>query len=204
MRRDSQHLIRNNLIERCGQNGIVGQRGLSSSIVASSFSTGFSIVDDSNGVTVTFKTDDAPQRTAGPIITRDYIGINSITKQGIEDRDGNPITVDKSILGGSRDAPTTAGSFENLAAGTHTYRFTAGPARSSDPSAIAVPRKTGIRLRNFPGGNPTIFDITGRKTLPTKGSQSRGTGIQSLPQGVYFVKHDGEEPAMKTMVFGDR
>jgi hypothetical protein len=172
------------------------------SIVASSFITSFSMIDDSNGVTVSFKVDDTLQKVSCPLITRDYIGINSITKQGIEDRDGNPITVDKDMVGTARSAThPTAGPFENLTAGTHTFRFMAGPG-ASGPTSIAVPRNTGIRFRTVTDGSQTVFDIAGRKVLQSDGPRARGTlGGRSLPHGVYFVKYGGAgEKEFKAMV----
>jgi MYXO-CTERM domain-containing protein len=64
---------------------------------------------------------------AGPLVTRDLIGINPITKQGIENHDGSPITIDKDIAGTARSTThPTAGPFEALASGSHTYTFLAG------------------------------------------------------------------------------
>ena len=173
------------------------------SIVSSSFTTSFSLIDDSNGVTVSFKFDDALQKVLCPLITRDYIGINSITKQGIEDRDGNPITVDKDMLGTARNTTNpTAGPFENLTAGTHTYRFTAGPG-TSGPTSIAASQNTGVRVRTDFGGCQMIFDVTGRKVFQSNGPHVRGTyGGRSLPHGVYFVAENGGggEKVLKTMI----
>jgi alpha-L-arabinofuranosidase len=164
------------------------------SIVASSFATSISLVDDSNGVTVSFKVDDAPQKVAGPLITRDYIGINSIGKQGIEDRDANPISVDKDILGVTRAATTTAGPFENLTAGAHTFRFTAGLSGSTTTS---IRPQVGSRFRALTGYQ-AVFDVNGRKLFESNNPQWRQTGGKSLPQGVYFLK-DGSGEVSKTI-----
>lgn len=68
-----------------------------------------------NGVEVTFNTNAAPKDVACPLITRDFIGLASLTKQGIENHDGSPITVDHDIIGTARDAThPTAGALEML------------------------------------------------------------------------------------------
>lgn len=52
------------------------------------------------------------------------IGINTITNQGIKDRDGNPIRVDKNILSKVRDLkPSTARQFGNLLMRTQTFNI---------------------------------------------------------------------------------
>jgi hypothetical protein len=52
------------------------------------------------------------------------IGINTITNQGIKDRDGNPIRVDKNILSKVLDPkPSTAWQFGNLLMRTQTFNI---------------------------------------------------------------------------------
>ena len=95
--------------------------------LSSSFAPGVSVSSLPNGVTVTWKTDSAPTDVACPLITRDFIGPGSITKQGIENHDGTPITVDRDILGNARSATRpTAGPLEG-GAGDHTVTLLAGP-----------------------------------------------------------------------------
>jgi len=105
------------------------------SIKNADFDPQFSMVHDADGVTITFRVDGAPKQVSAPVINWDFIGINSLTRQGIEDRDGNHITVDKDILGKKRNAVhPTAGPFENLTAGTYTFHITAGPHAVGNPT----------------------------------------------------------------------
>jgi Right handed beta helix region/Protein of unknown function (DUF1565) len=72
-----------------------------------------------NGVEVTFKTNSAPTDVAAPLITHDLIGVASLTKQGIDNHDGTPITIDHDLVGSARDAThPTAGPLEVLDATT--------------------------------------------------------------------------------------
>jgi hypothetical protein len=97
-------------------------------IVETAFNAALTYTSDARGVTISFNADDAPRTIGCPLITRDFIGIYSTINQGIEDRDGNPITIDKDIFGVSRPSVgPTAGPFQSLASGLNTFRFAAGP-----------------------------------------------------------------------------
>jgi hypothetical protein len=92
-----------------------------------SFITNVQIDTLPNGVRLTFVADSAPRDVQAPLITRDLIGINSLTKQGIEYHDGSPITIDKDMLGVARSTThPTAGPFESAPATKTSYVFTAG------------------------------------------------------------------------------
>jgi len=95
--------------------------------VVKPFDAGFSIASTPNGVSVTWKNDSAPADVACPLITRDFIGIDAVTKEGIENHDGSPVTIDKDIKGAARSAMhPTAGPLEMLS-GTNKLDLTAGP-----------------------------------------------------------------------------
>jgi MYXO-CTERM domain-containing protein len=80
----------------------------------------------SNGVDVSFNTNSAPTDVACPLITHDFIGLATLTKQGIENHDGSPITIDHDITGAPRDAThPTAGPLEMLQA-NNTIQILAG------------------------------------------------------------------------------
>jgi hypothetical protein len=57
------------------------------------------IEDDSHGVTITFSAPDAVLRQDGPRIDGKLVGVFSTTGQTIEDRYGDPISVDADIHG---------------------------------------------------------------------------------------------------------
>jgi hypothetical protein len=96
------------------------------SIVAG-FSADVSVTSLPNGATVSFKTDSAPVDVACPLITRDFIGASAVTKQGIENHDGSPITVDRDLLGNARNTThPVAGPLESPA-GNQTVTLLAGP-----------------------------------------------------------------------------
>ncbi len=95
--------------------------------VVKSFDAGFNVATTPTGVSVTWKNDSAPTDVACPPITRDLIGINAVTKEGIENRDGSPITIDRDIKGATRSAThPTAGPLEMLS-GTNKLDLTVGP-----------------------------------------------------------------------------
>jgi hypothetical protein len=61
-----------------------------------------------------------------PLITRDLIGTATLTRQGIENHDGSPITIDHDIKGNKRSAThPTAGPLETIAA-TNSVTIKAG------------------------------------------------------------------------------
>jgi hypothetical protein len=95
--------------------------------VVSSFAPGVTAASLPNGVTVSFKTDSAPTDVACPLITRDFIGLASVTHQGIENHDGSGITIDRDLLGTARNLThPTAGPLE-APAGSHTITLLVGP-----------------------------------------------------------------------------
>jgi len=102
--------------------------------LTSSFQPNFTLVDDANGVTAGFDADDAPRKVNAPKLTYDFIGIYTFpggTRQGIEDRDGHPISIVADLFGSPRnpDEPPLAGPFASLATGRNTFRIIAGDGR---------------------------------------------------------------------------
>jgi hypothetical protein len=92
----------------------------------SSFDAAVTTTTLTNGVTVGFKADTSPKDIACPLITRSFIGLASLTKQGIENHDGSAITLDHDILGNTRSTThPTAGPVETLAT-SNTITITAG------------------------------------------------------------------------------
>ena len=68
-------------------------------------------------MTVVFAADTAPTDVQCRLIRRDLIGPATLTKRGIENHDGSPITIDHDIKGNKRSAThPTAGPFETIAA----------------------------------------------------------------------------------------
>ncbi len=98
------------------------------SIVNSEFDTDFTHVDLTNGVSLSFNADTSPAIVNCQLITHDFIGVDSVVKQGLEDQDGNPIAIDKDIYGIVRDNKNlTAGPFAKLKDGANSFVITAGP-----------------------------------------------------------------------------
>ncbi|HEV8245693.1 MAG TPA: right-handed parallel beta-helix repeat-containing protein, partial [Polyangiaceae bacterium] len=103
--------------------------------IANGFSAAFAYVSQADGVDISFNADTAPTDVAAPLITRDLIGINKLTMQGIENHDGSPITIDTDMIGATRDAThPTAGPFEELVTGANMYTFRAGAGVTSTAS----------------------------------------------------------------------
>jgi MYXO-CTERM domain-containing protein len=138
------------------------------SIFKPSFHAYYKLDVVASGVQITFVTDTAPRDVAAPLITRDYIGINTTTGQGIENHDGTPITVDTDIFGAARDKThPSAGPFENLPTTRAQYVFLAGAGATvwgaapgsiegGVPSAGSGGTKTGAggSATNKDGGSP--------------------------------------------------
>lgn len=64
--------------------------------------TGFAVEDTPLGATITFSIGDAPLRVNGPRVDAELVGVFSTVGQTIEDRDGNPLTIDADIDGKKR------------------------------------------------------------------------------------------------------
>jgi len=85
-----------------------------------------------NGVSISFRADDAPLKVKCPAITHDFIGIYPLTNQGLEDHEGNAIHVNTDILGNFRDPYSpAAGPFEHINNGENSFVFRAGPLNNS-------------------------------------------------------------------------
>ena len=68
--------------------------------------TGLVIEDHPLGTTITFSGGDAPRRVNGPRVNAELVGVFPTVGQTIEDRDGNPITIDTDINGTRFSRPT--------------------------------------------------------------------------------------------------
>ena len=77
---------------------------------------GLAIEDHPQGATITFTTNDAPLRMSGPLVGAELIGVLPTVGQTIEDRDGNPITVDTD-MNGNRFSPPMPGPLANIQRG---------------------------------------------------------------------------------------
>jgi hypothetical protein len=129
-----------------------------------SFAPGVSVSSLPNGVTVTWKTDSAPTDVACPLITRDFLGPGSITKQGIENHDGTPHHRRSRHPGqrAQRHPPhrRTAGG----GAGDHTVTLLAGPT-----APLPGTGGTGTGGSGGTGGTGGTGGATGVRRAPTPG-----------------------------------
>jgi hypothetical protein len=100
------------------------------SIEERTFDPGVTYADDANGVTITFNASDAPRAAKCPLATNEFIGVYTYPngdKQGMEDRNGNHLDINKDLFGNKRslDHPT-AGPFETLQPGQNVFTMKAG------------------------------------------------------------------------------
>jgi len=80
-----------------------------------------------NGIKLSLTANSAVFKLPCPLVTRDFIGIDPLTKQGIEQHDGAPIVVDRDLFGNLRSAShPLVGPFEKLSLGKNTLVITAG------------------------------------------------------------------------------
>lgn len=87
--------------------------------------TEFSIEERPNGVTVTFSAGDQQRHMKGPWVNGKLVGVFATTGQTIEDRHGNPITVDTDIIGKKRSKPVV-GPLANLKSGRNSISWVKG------------------------------------------------------------------------------
>jgi len=134
-------------------------------------------IDTPNGVRIGFVPTRAPTDARCPLIDRDFIGVFPLVNMGIEDHEGNPITLNTDIQGTARrTANPMAGPFEKLEPGVASvFTFTAGPATlpQTRPAPAASDREA-TRL----GGHPLVKT----KRLPGVDSLDQAaTLLSSLP-----------------------
>jgi len=97
--------------------------------VVDAFVTALEIRDRPQGVTITFTMNEAASRAKGPWVSADLIGVMPTVGQTIEDRAGNPITVDADVYGRKRTQPL-AGPLAEPKPGPNTIERTInGPGR---------------------------------------------------------------------------
>jgi len=130
--------------------------GDSHSISKPTFDPNFKITSQDTSATVTFKTDSAPRDVGCLLVTRDSIGLSAVTKQGIENHDGSPITIDSDILGVMRSSShPTAGPFETLTAGSdNTFMVSAGASVTGSGSGGPAMGASGGSPMGTSGGSP--------------------------------------------------
>ena len=102
--------------------------GNKNSIVSTNFNTNFSYTEDFNSVTISYTINSSPIDVGAPLIDRDFIGVDELTKSSLEDRDGNPISLDRDVVGNLRSASSSvAGPFAAKSPGRITLKLIAGP-----------------------------------------------------------------------------
>ena len=84
--------------------------------------TGLTIKDDPLGTTITFSIGDAPLRLNGPRVNAELVGVFLTVGQTIEDRDGNPITIDTDLDGRTFPRPVP-GPLANLERGQNVITW---------------------------------------------------------------------------------
>jgi hypothetical protein len=90
--------------------------------------TGFRIKDRPLGTTITFSISDAAFRVKGPRVNAELVGVFPTVGQTIEDRYGNPITVDTDFNGKKYTRPVT-GPLADLKQGENTVTWSVHNAR---------------------------------------------------------------------------
>ena len=90
--------------------------------VVDPFVTDFTREDSPLGVKITFNMNSAPFQVKGPMVNAELIGVYPVVKQTIEDRYGNPITVDTDIHGKKFEGPLP-GPLSDLKQGLNTITW---------------------------------------------------------------------------------
>jgi len=84
--------------------------------------TGLAVEDHPLGATITFSIGDAPLRVKGPQVNAELVGVFPTVGQTIEDRDGNPLTIDTDINGKKFPRPIP-GPLANLQRGKNSITW---------------------------------------------------------------------------------
>jgi len=84
--------------------------------------TGLTVKDHPLGATITFAVNDAPFRMKGPWVSPELVGIFPTVAQTIEDRYGNPVTVNADIKGNRYTRPM-AGPLADIKKGENTITW---------------------------------------------------------------------------------
>jgi hypothetical protein len=98
-----------------------GSFGDEHSVVAPA-ATGLTVDDRPRGTAIAFSIGHAPLRVNGPRVNAELVGVFPTVGQTIEDRDGNPITVDTDI-NGREFSPPIPGPLANLQQGRNTITW---------------------------------------------------------------------------------
>ncbi len=156
--------------------------------VGSEYAAAFRMVERPDGVEIWIDIDATPGQLSTPLITHDFIGVYELMSQGIEDRDGQPISIDHDAQGIEREGPhPVAGPFETLKAGINRYVFVAGPQVEvddedvsagwrQDSSAPAKPHQAegGITYQRWDDvAGESILDLTDDPRFPDTPSSIR-------------------------------
>ena len=131
-----------------------------------------------NGIKLTLTANSAVFKLPCPLVTRNFIGIDPLTKQGIENHDGSPITVDRDLFGNLRRAShPLVGPFENLSLGKNTIVITAGI-----PVAGESRPASWFTMRCKAGGTAApAGDMGNRESLPSPAC-GRGAGGEGVSE----------------------
>jgi alpha-N-arabinofuranosidase len=181
--------------------------GDAKSIVKASFDSKVTLTSLDDGVTVSFAADTGPTDAQCPLITHDFIGVGTLTKQGIENHDGTPITIDHDLKGTARNAThPTAGPLEALAA-TNTVTIKVGadlPPGTTGPDGSAGGSAAGGENTSSGGDGTAIAGGAGGTTTGTGGGKggkpsgggagtATGAGADSVgnPGAASSSQHDG-------------
>jgi len=179
----------------------------------SSYNTNYIRTDLPNGVRISFRTDNAPAAANCPLINKAFIGTYSVVNQGIENHDGSPITIDKDMLGNSRNTThPLVGPFETLTLdATNTYTITAGPASGGVTSIgrLEIPaplNKKSIRINGKSIELPTgifmmsIFDSKGRIIVSRdRIEKSCQLPLGRMTNGMYIVRIAGVDGVVEAV-----
>lgn len=84
--------------------------------------TGLTVEDHPLGATITFSISDAPLRVNGPQVGAELVGVFPTVGQTIEDRDGNPLTIDTDMNGTGFSRPIP-GPLANLQRGKNAITW---------------------------------------------------------------------------------
>jgi hypothetical protein len=90
--------------------------------VVGAFVTNVTVTDQPRGAQISFAVNDAPFRLSGPRVNAELVGVFPTVGQTVEDRDGNPLTVDTDI-NGRRFAPPRPGPISDLQPGRNTITW---------------------------------------------------------------------------------
>jgi hypothetical protein len=96
--------------------------------------SGFAVEDRPQGATLTFSISEAPLRMNGPRVGAELVGVFPTVGQTIEDRDGNPLTIDTDLQGNTFSRPVP-GPLADVRPGRIEMRWSLGLQSANDQAA---------------------------------------------------------------------